>query len=60
VNAAYWHSGKDLIGVQNLIKKNQALISEINNHEPQVAAVVEQGDSVKEGQSIQLMMVWPF
>lgn len=38
-----------MIGVQNLIKKNQALISEINNHEPQVASVVEQGDGVKEG-----------
>jgi spectrin alpha len=32
-------SGRDLIGVQNLIKKHQALSAEINNHEPQIDAV---------------------
>lgn len=32
-------SGRDLIGVQNLIKKHQALIAEINNHEAQIDAV---------------------
>ena len=26
--------GRDLIGVQNLIKKHQAMQAEINNHEP--------------------------
>lgn len=31
--------GRDLIGVQNLIKKHQALIAEINNHEAQIDAV---------------------
>ena len=31
--------GRDLIGVQNLIKKHQASMSEINNHEPRIAAV---------------------
>lgn len=32
-------AGRDLIGVQNLIKKQQALIAEIANHEPQIDAV---------------------
>eukprot|EP00095_Tigriopus_kingsejongensis_P005059 maker-scaffold330_size203968-snap-gene-0.18 protein:Tk05059 transcript:maker-scaffold330_size203968-snap-gene-0.18-mRNA-1 annotation:"spectrin alpha chain" len=31
--------GKDLIGVQNLIKKHQAMQAEINNHEPRIDAV---------------------
>ena len=31
--------GRDLIGVQNLIKKHQASMSEINNHEPRIDAV---------------------
>ncbi|KJH49812.1 spectrin repeat-containing domain protein [Dictyocaulus viviparus] len=31
--------GRDLIGVQNLIKKQQALIAEIANHESQIEAV---------------------
>ncbi|KAK6044474.1 spectrin repeat-containing domain protein, partial [Cooperia oncophora] len=32
--------GRDLIGVQNLIKKQQALIAEIANHESQIDAVI--------------------
>ncbi|PJF39152.1 MAG: hypothetical protein CUN54_09340 [Phototrophicales bacterium] len=32
--------GRDLIGVQNLIKKHQATVNEINNHEPQIEQVV--------------------
>jgi len=28
--------GRDLIGVQNLIKKHQAMQAEINNHEPKL------------------------
>ncbi|CDW52174.1 Spectrin alpha chain [Trichuris trichiura] len=41
--------GRDLIGVQNLIKKHQALISEINNHEQQIDKVLAVGeDMVKE------------
>lgn len=28
--------GRDLIGVQNLIKKHQAMQAEINNHEPSI------------------------
>ncbi len=31
--------GKDLIGVQNLIKKHQAMMAEVNNHEPRIDAV---------------------
>jgi spectrin alpha len=31
--------GKDLIGVQNLIKKHQAMMTEVNNHEPRIDAV---------------------
>ncbi|VDN60745.1 unnamed protein product [Dracunculus medinensis] len=37
--AASTNRGRDLIGVQNLIKKQQALIAEIANHEPQIDAV---------------------
>lgn len=39
-------SGRDLIGVQNLIKKQQALIAEIANHEPQVEAVGEAAEAM--------------
>ncbi len=31
--------GKDLIGVQNLIKKHQGMQAEVNNHEPRIDAV---------------------
>lgn len=31
--------GRDLIGVQNLMKKHQAVLAEINNHESRIAAV---------------------
>jgi len=31
--------GKDLIGAQNLIKKHQGMMVEINNHEPRIDAV---------------------
>lgn len=41
--------GRDLIGVQNLIKKHQALISEIHNHEPQVTKVCRAGDDMVSG-----------
>lgn len=42
--------GRDLIGVQNLIKKQQALIAEIANHEPQVETVGEAAEAmVKQG-----------
>uniref|UniRef100_A0AAF5PJZ7 Spectrin alpha chain n=2 Tax=Wuchereria bancrofti TaxID=6293 RepID=A0AAF5PJZ7_WUCBA len=38
--------GRDLIGVQNLIKKQQALIAEIANHEPQVENVGEAAEAM--------------
>ena len=40
--------GRDLIGVQNLIKKHQAVLSEISNHEPRVNAVCENGTALSE------------
>lgn len=33
------NSGRDLIGVQNLMKKHQAVLAEINNHDSRIAAV---------------------
>ncbi|KAI5727770.1 hypothetical protein M8J77_006684 [Diaphorina citri] len=39
--AASTNRGRDLIGVQNLMKKHQAVLSEINNHENRVAAVCQ-------------------
>ncbi|TKR73840.1 hypothetical protein L596_021099 [Steinernema carpocapsae] len=38
--------GRDLIGVQNLIKKQQALIAEIQNHEPQIENVGRAADDM--------------
>ncbi len=35
-----------MIGVQNLIKKHQALIAEINNHEPQIDHVVRNAEQM--------------
>ncbi|XP_014291962.1 spectrin alpha chain isoform X1 [Halyomorpha halys] len=37
--AASTNRGRDLIGVQNLMKKHQAVLAEINNHESRIAAV---------------------
>ena len=43
-------SGRDLIGVQNLMKKHQALLAELAGHEPRIGTVCGQGDQmVKEG-----------
>ncbi|KOC66045.1 Spectrin alpha chain [Habropoda laboriosa] len=44
--AASTNRGRDLIGVQNLQKKHQAVLAEINNHEPRVAAVCQVGASM--------------
>jgi len=41
--AASTNRGRDLIGVQNLIKKHQAVLAEMNNHEPHVLAVCQAG-----------------
>ncbi|XP_055312363.1 spectrin alpha chain isoform X2 [Sitodiplosis mosellana] len=42
--------GRDLIGVQNLIKKHQAVLAEINNHEGRLAGVVASGEQMLEEQ----------
>ncbi|XP_012266103.2 spectrin alpha chain isoform X2 [Athalia rosae] len=44
--AASTNRGRDLIGVQNLQKKHQAVLAEINNHEPRVAAVCQSGSKM--------------
>ena len=33
-----------MIGVQNLIKKHQAVLAEISNHEPRLTSVCENGN----------------
>lgn len=50
--AASTNRGKDLIGVQNLLKKHQALQAEIAGHEPRIRAVTQKGTAmVEEGES---------
>ncbi|KAE8583018.1 hypothetical protein XENTR_v10020411 [Xenopus tropicalis] len=44
--AASTNRGKDLIGVQNLLKKHQALQAEIAGHEPRIKAVTQKGESM--------------
>ncbi|XP_069695869.1 spectrin alpha chain isoform X4 [Periplaneta americana] len=44
--AASTNRGRDLIGVQNLIKKHQAVLAEINNHENRIAAVCQSGQQM--------------
>uniref|UniRef100_A0A670YZN6 Spectrin alpha chain, non-erythrocytic 1 n=1 Tax=Pseudonaja textilis TaxID=8673 RepID=A0A670YZN6_PSETE len=44
--AASTNRGKDLIGVQNLLKKHQALQAEIAGHEPRIKAVTQKGNSM--------------
>ncbi|CAG0916965.1 unnamed protein product [Notodromas monacha] len=46
--AASTNRGRDLIGVQNLIKKHQAVVAEINNHEPRVDNVAASGETMVE------------
>ena len=44
--------GRDLIGVQNLIKKHQALQTEISGHEPRITSVCKIGrEMVNEGEN---------
>lgn len=51
-------SGKDLIGVQNLLKKHQALQAEITGHEPRIKAVTQKGEAmVEEGMCLKLSLV---
>lgn len=40
--------GRDLIGVQNLIKKHQAVLAEINNHESRIGIVTHAGNQMVE------------
>ncbi len=40
--------GRDLIGVQNLIKKHQAVVAEINNHENRIYIVTQAGNQMIE------------
>ncbi|MFT7796792.1 spectrin alpha chain, non-erythrocytic 1 isoform X4 [Arapaima gigas] len=46
--AASTNRGKDLIGVQNLLKKHQALQAEIAGHEPRIKAVTQKGQAMVE------------
>lgn len=46
--AASTNRGRDLIGVQNLIKKHQAVLAEINNHDSRISAVVDAGKQMME------------
>uniref|UniRef100_A0A8D3BV56 Spectrin alpha, non-erythrocytic 1 n=1 Tax=Scophthalmus maximus TaxID=52904 RepID=A0A8D3BV56_SCOMX len=46
--AASTNRGKDLIGVQNLLKKHQALQAEISGHEPRIKAVTQKGEAMVE------------
>ncbi len=48
--AASTNRGRDLIGVQNLIKKHQAVLAEINNHEHRIRSVCQSADDmIREG-----------
>lgn len=43
-------SGRDLIGVQNLQKKHQAMLAELEGHEPRIKELTQHGqDMIKEG-----------
>ena len=44
--AASTNRGRDLIGVQNLIKKHQAVLAEINNHENRIVSVTNSGEEM--------------
>ena len=48
--ALYYHvivcEGRDLIGVQNLMKKHQALQAELAGHDSRIGEVCEQGEAM--------------
>ncbi|XP_065169865.1 spectrin alpha chain isoform X2 [Atheta coriaria] len=46
--AASTNRGRDLIGVQNLIKKHQAVLAEVNNHDGRISAVINAGKQMME------------
>lgn len=41
-------AGRDLIGVQNLIKKHQVVLVEINNHDSRISGVIDSGKQMME------------
>lgn len=49
--------GRDLIGVQNLLRKHQALMGELQNHEAQVRTVCNEGeDMINQGKILQVFI----
>ena len=38
--------GRDLIGVQNLLRKHQGLITELQSHETQIRTVCNEGEDM--------------
>lgn len=46
--ASSTNRGRDLIGVQNLIKKHQALNTEVAGHEPRITMVCKTGEQMLE------------
>jgi len=45
--------GRDLIGVQNLLRKHQGLMGELQNHEAQIRTVCNEGeDMINQGRII--------
>lgn len=44
--AASTNRGRDLIGVQSLMKRHQALITELDNHEPRIHEVATEGENM--------------
>jgi spectrin alpha len=38
--------GRDLYGVQNLLRKHQGLIAELQNHETQIRTVCNEGEDM--------------
>jgi len=47
--ASSTNRGRDLIGVQNLMKKHQALQAEVAGHEPRISNVCQSGDEMVKG-----------
>ncbi|XP_065068119.1 spectrin alpha chain, non-erythrocytic 1-like [Rhopilema esculentum] len=44
--ASSLNTGRDLIGAQNLLKKHNALVNELNGHEPRIEAVCQNGQEM--------------
>jgi len=53
--------GRDLIGVQNLLRKHQGLIGELQSHEAQIRTVCNEGeDMINQGRIILEIIVRKF